>query len=440
MKLFTFDYKDTSLLVGIELEHVTKELIPEIKRIQRALTTGYTTDYASINLPADTQAFNHVYEIVRAKKELKPSLLVLIGIGGSNLGTIAVHEAMHGPLYNQKNPPIKFLCADTLDSDVLTDQLKLVEQELKNGNTVLVNVVTKSGSTTETIANFELFLALLKKHKPENFHEYVIVTTDIQSKFSIYAQEHQFTVLEIPAKVGGRYSVLSAVGLFPLGILGIDIKALIQGAQQIISFCTSENIQENPAALSALLKYAHYQQCVNINDMFLFATPLAQIGAWYRQLMGESIGKEFNRNNQKIEVGITPTVSMGSTDLHSVGQLYLGGPRDKFTTFISVEKRNTDLEVPNMPEFESFVAKIQKKKLSSIMDAILQGVQAAYKDNNRPFCSLRLPVIDAQTLGALLQMYMIEMMYLGFLFDVNPFDQPNVESYKKETRKILANE
>ena len=374
------------------------------------------------------------------RKKLEPTALILVGIGGSNLGTIAIHEALHGRFYNEKNPPIKLYCADTVDSDALSDQLALVEFELKKGNNIIINVVTKSGKTTETIANFELFLSLLKKYKPDDFYQCVVVTTDQDSPFAYYARKEFFSVLEIPKKVGGRYSVFTAVGLFPLGMLDVDIAQLLAGAQAIMPSCIDENVVENPAAISALIKYIHYQQCININDLFIFYTSLNNVGLWYRQLMGESIGKEFNRSNQRVEVGITPTVSIGTTDLHSVGQLYLGGPRDKFTTFLVVDQFATDLTIPVMPVFEEFVEKIQGKKLSVVLDAVLKGVQAAFKTNKRPFVTVHLPFVNEHMLGQLLQMYMIEMIYLGYLLEVNPFDQPNVESYKKETRKILAHE
>ena len=153
--------------------------------------------------------------------------------------------------------------------------------------------------------------------------------------------------------------------------------------------------------------------------------------------MGESIGKELNSNNQRVEVGITPTVSIGSTDLHSVGQLYLGGPRDKFTTFVTAKQRTTATTLPVMQELEPFVAHIQGKPITVLMDAIVQGVQAACRTGKRPYCSIQLPDTSAHTMGQVLQFFMIEMIYLGYLFDENPFDQPNVESYKKETRRIL---
>jgi glucose-6-phosphate isomerase len=172
--------------------------------------------------------------------------------------------------------------------------------------------------------------------------------------------------------------------------------------------------------------------------MFVFSHQLRSVGAWYRQLMGESIGKERDRQGNIVERGITPTVSVGSVDLHSVGQLYLGGPRDKCSTFITIEKNKHELIIPHLAEFEQSVANIQGKSVSSILEAIVQGVKTAYTKHQRPFIALMLPEISAWHIGELLQFKMIEMMYLGYLLEVNPFDQPNVESYKIETRKLLA--
>ena len=244
--------------------------------------------------------------------------------------------------------------------------------------------------------------------------------------------------MHIPKNVGGRYSVFSPVGQFPLAIIGLDIKELLQGACDAVQQCTLPEVEKNPAALSSIIKYEHYKNnAVNINDLFVFSVQLEAMGRWYRQLMGESLGKEFDIDGNKVDVGITPTFSVGSTDLHSVGQLYLGGPRDKFITFLDIEEYKGPIAVPNFPEFKNLVAKIQGKTLPSIMDAILKGVKEAYKKNERPFCSLVLPTLSPYYMGQLLQFYMIEIMYLGFLLRVNPFDQPHVELYKEETRKLL---
>jgi glucose-6-phosphate isomerase len=160
------------------------------------------------------------------------------------------------------------------------------------------------------------------------------------------------------------------------------------------------------------------------------------VGKWYRQLMGESIGKDHKRSGKKKLTGITPTVAVGSTDLHSMVQLYLGGPHDKFTTFVTVPTKNS-IKLPHWKQYDPLVKDIQGKNMGTLMGAILKGVKTAYANQQRPFCEIKLPAKDEYSIGALLQFKMIEMMYLGALLNVNPFDQENVEAYKKETRRIL---
>ena len=251
------------------------------------------------------------------------------------------------------------------------------------------------------------------------------------------AQKNKYSVLAIPTNVGGRFSVLSAVGLFPLGMVHMPIYDLLAGAASMISLATNA-LEYNVVAQSAATLYAQYSKGIVIQDMFVFSHQLRSIGAWYRQLMGESIGKQNDRQGKIVERGITPTVSIGSVDLHSVGQLYLGGPRDKCSMFVTVEKTEHEIFVPHLAEFEQSVANIQGKSVSFIMQAIIQGVKTAYQKQQRPFVGLMLPEISAWHIGELLQFKMIEIMYLGYLLDVNPFDQPNVELYKTETRKLLA--
>jgi len=155
--------------------------------------------------------------------------------------------------------------------------------------------------------------------------------------------------------------------------------------------------------------------------------------------MGESIGKEHDRNNKQIFEGITPTVSIGTTDLHSMAQLYLGGPFDKFTAFVKIQKNREFIKIPNQPEYSKLVKGIQSKPLNEIMDAIFIGVKRAYENNKRPFIEIILPDKSPNSIGQLIQFKEMEIIYLGYLLNVNPFDQPNVESYKKETKKILEN-
>jgi len=359
--------------------------------------------------------------------------MVVLGIGGSNLGTIAVQEAIFGRFYNQQKPDVKIYYADTVDSDYILDILLLVEQELQKEHNILLNVVSKSGTTTETIANFEIFLHMLKSYRPVDYNKYVVVTTDEHSPLWKLAESEDFSRLSVPKNVGGRFSVFSAVGLFPLGFIDVDIDQLQAGAQDMVQQCISNDLLCNPAVLLASIIFAQYKNGYTIHDMFLFSNDLRSLGMWYRQLLAESIGK-------KIDVGITPILSLGTRDLHSMAQLRLAGPNNTFTTFVSLAKNKSNVPVPCFDIFEKLVANIQCKPLSEIMSAIFTGVQLAYKKKKCPFISIVLSEKNAYSIGQFLQLQMISIMYLGYLFNVNPFDQPEVELYKSETRKILSHE
>ena len=428
-----------SLISDTELDESAKKLQIEIEQMKKATQLHYDDDHASINLPFDNEAVSKVKTLINNKKTFQPEYLIVVGIGGSNLGTIAVQEAILGKVYNQLNPDIKVLYADTVDTDLIADIVSIIEPVLQKGGNILINGISKSGGTTETIANFEVLVDVVKKHK-EDYQKYIVATTDKDSKFWNLAIEKGFDTLEIPKKVGGRFSVFSSVGLFPLGFLGIDIDELLNGARAMRDRCLHHELNDNPAVLSASLVYLYSKKGKNMHDLFLFSTDLESVGKWYRQLMGESIGKEYDREQNQVFNGITPTVSIGSVDLHSMAQLYLGGPYDKFTTFVRVEENKSDARVPDFHEYSQLVNGIQGKQLSEIMNAILTGVQTAFTKGKRPFVEIVIPDKSAFSIGQFLQFKMMEMMYLGFLMGVNPFDQPNVEAYKVETRKILEEE
>jgi glucose-6-phosphate isomerase len=419
-----------------DLDLLRPAIQKETFQMQAALKNQYLDERASLQLPGDTELIKTVKSLVNEKRKTSPEYLIVIGIGGSNLGTVAIQEAVLGRMYNQKEPRTKILYADTVDSDNLHAILSFITPVLQNGGNVLINAVSKSGGTTETIANFEILLDVLKKYR-KDYQDSIIITTDKNSKFWMLGKSQGFSLLEIPSKVGGRYSVFSPVGLLPLGLLGIDIDSLLTGAQIMMKRCLDSTLNTNPAALSASLIRAHQMHGKHINDLFLFDPDLESLGKWYRQLMGESIGKEYNRNGVRIHNGITPTVSIGSTDLHSMAQLYLGGPYDKFTTFVRVEHPTSTVMIPTLPEYESLVRGIQGRSLHEIMLAILEGVQSAFRKDARPFVEVTLPDKTPGSIGQFMQFKMMEMMFLGTLCGVNAFDQPSVEAYKQETRLIL---
>ena len=435
MKDIEFSFEDAMIPQQRILE-TAERLRPMLGNMVNAISEGYESDLASLCLPDDRLILGKVRQAIRENLQLKPAYLIVVGIGGSNLGAIAVQEAILGKLHNQLTASTKVLYADTVDSDGINNIITLIKPVLERGGNIVLNVVSKSGTTTETIANAEVLIDLLRRHK-KDYKNCITVTSDKGSELWNIAVKEGFNVLEIPKKVGGRYSVFSSVGLFPLGLLGIDIERLLDGAKFMKATCIDTSIEKNPAAIGAAIQYLHYESGKNISDLFLFANDLESLGKWCRQLMAESLGKEFNKKGETVNLGITPDISIGSTDLHSMAQLYLGGPYDKFTTFLSVKNSNSHINVPTLKEYSKLVYGIQGKSLESIMSAIMEGTKAAFRKGKRPFMEIKLPCKSEYSIGQFLQFKMIETIYLGYLLGVNPFNQPSVESYKEETRKLL---
>jgi len=218
--------------------------------------------------------------------------------------------------------------------------------------------------------------------------------------------------------------------------MGIDIRALCAGACTMREVCLESDICDNKAAISSALIFEQMAQKITILDTFIFSPNLALLGAWYRQLVGESLGKKENLSGKIVEIGITPTVSIGTTDLHSVAQLYLGGPRDIFTQFITIRSESTKLHVPTgfIPEQFAF---LENKSITLVKKAIFDGVAHAFTREQRPFIILELPEINSYYIGQFLMLKMCEIIYLAHLLEINPFDQPAVELYKKETHRLL---
>ncbi|MEO6509220.1 MAG: hypothetical protein ABIO02_04655 [Patescibacteria group bacterium] len=434
--LTTFSYKNSSRINPEHLSEVTARLTEYTEHLKNVISSqNYEHPESSINLPSDEELISTVTKMKDNKISSNLRYIIDIGIGGSNLGTKAIYDALYGYydiLQPERFPKIIFL--DTTEETLLSP-FETLMNSIQNKDEIIINAISKSGGTTESIANLEVVLQFLKQKFPD-IHERLVITTDENSKLWQRAKELGIDVLPIPKQVGGRFSVLSSVGLFPLACCGVDISSLLNGAKMMRDRCTTSGVDENPALISAAATFHHLKEGRTITDSFFFAPQLESVGKWYRQLTGESLGKEKDLEGNTVHAGITPTVSIGSTDLHSVGQLYLGGPRDKVTTFIYTTTESTSITVPANLEFP-LVEGIQNKKLSDIMKAIREGVKIAYTKQELPFMEVALETINEQSLGEFLQFKMIEMMYLGKLLNVNTFDQPHVELYKTETKEIL---
>jgi len=402
-------------------------------RLRQVNESGaYDAPESSLNLPGDEALLARVKAVATEKVTEALKYSIVVGIGGSNLGTKAVYDALFGQrdLLEPARFP-KMLFAETTDPEWLAQVVRLLET-LAGPAEVLVTVISKSGGTTETLANFEIIMQTLREKFGE-VTDRVVAITDEGSKLWDAAAAKNIAHLAIPAPVGGRYSVLSAVGLLPLLSVGIDIEELRRGANDMLGRCLGE---DNIAARSAAVLALQQERGYHINDNFFFHPELESVGKWYRQLMGESVGKEQSLDGAIVHAGITPTVSLGSTDLHSVGQLYLGGPKDKLTTFVS-SGQSAAISVPGERVFPELIPMINGKSATDIMIAILEGVKIAYQKADLPFMEVVLDAVDVYSIGAYLQFKMLEMMYLGQLLNVNSFDQPNVESYKIETKRLL---
>jgi len=397
----------------------------------------YDEAESSVNLPFDSNLYKDVAGVAERVRTKNLKYIIIVGVGGSNLGAKAIYDAMRGtidPFLHENTPKIIF--ADTTSPKLLEDIRAIIEQNISTPDEVLLNVISKSGTTTETIANFETIYSFLGGKFGDVAHR-VVVTTDNGSALWKHAEEKGFELLSVPEKVGGRYSVFSSVGLLPLMLSGVDIEKLLDGAQAMHKRCLVGNIEENPALLSAVLIYINNQKGISINNNFFFNPHMESVGRWYRQLIGESIGKRFAIDGGEVNAGITPIVSIGSTDLHSMAQLYFGGPKDKFTTFVYAPGNSEELVVPKDLVFPDLVEGVEGKELADIMAAILSGVKESYKKNELPFVEIIMHGINEHSLGQFMQFKMIEIMYLAQLLGVNAFNQPDVEDYKKETKRIL---
>jgi glucose-6-phosphate isomerase len=421
-------------------EKDNKLALDYIKRLQGVLSSStYDVDESSLILPSDEETIESVWRIKNELNTKELKYIFLVGIGGSNLGTKAVYDALRGHFKDIKTKDeVTLIFFDTTDPNYLNRITAFIEKKVSSPREFVLNIISKSGGTMETLMNAEVLIKELE-NRFNAIENRIVITTDDGSKLWNISKEKGLHLLPIPKRVGGRFSVFSSVGLFPLALCGFDIEGFRAGAIAARKDCIDEDPKKNTALQSALWMLANYKRGRVINDNFFFNPELESLGKWYRQLLAESIGKEKNRSGESVHVGITPTVSIGSTDLHSVGQLYFGGPKDKFTTLIFAPNKEGGLKVPTPPFFGELSSLIKDRSASDIITAIYEGTKTSYIKAGMSVAEVVLERVDEREIGAYMQFKMIEIMILAELFDINAFDQPNVELYKNETRQHLSN-
>ena len=399
-------------------------------------SADYSASESSINAPFDL-ANKEIIDDLVAEFSSSLKYIFVIGIGGSNLGTLAIYQALRGGfdyLLPETSPKMIFL--DTLDPVAIASVHQIISAFVTKASEVAVCIITKSGTTTETVVNFEVLYSFLYDSFGDDILHQIVAITDNGSALQKSAKKKGFHILEIPKNVGGRYSVFTSVGIFPLKLAGVNTTELLKGASSMRNLCLSESFDENIALSSACLTMSALEKSQKIANHFFFHPSLEGVGKWWRQLVAESLGKQVDISGSTVHAGFTPVVSIGTTDLHSQAQLYLAGPDDKFTQFISCAHQ-AEVQVPEPIVLDDMSNNFVNKKITDIVSAILSGTKKAYDEHDRKYSEIILPKISEFFLGEYLQFCMMETMYIGYLMGVNAFDQPNVESYKKYARESM---
>jgi glucose-6-phosphate isomerase len=361
--------------------------------------------------------------------------VLVLGIGGSSLGGRALCHALVGSLEvpqpaTPQNKRIYFV--DNSDPWFFHQLL----QQL-SAHTTLVIAISKSGGTVETAAQLLVAEHWLKQAlgTPKAKRHVVLITDPSQGSLRAKAVDEELLSLEIPSNVGGRFSALTPVGLFPAHLAGVNIPALLSGAQAMASSCAAKELIRNPAGILAVLHVLHHEQHNrNIHVMMPYADALRPFAAWYVQLWAESLGKRLDVHGQVVHQGPTPLAAVGATDQHSQLQLFAEGPQDKLITFIVAETTQRDLSIP---EASGELAYLKGKSLHGVLNAEQRATAVSLANHGRPSITLRIPRIDASALGALCFLYEAATAFAGELYEVNAFDQPGVETSKLYASALL---
>lgn len=364
---------------------------------------------------------------------------VVLGIGGSALGNTAVNTAINGPFYNllprERRGGPRLFVLDNSDPELNAGLLDLVDP----AKTVF-NVISKSGTTGETMASFLLFRERLAKTVGEGaLGQHLVLTTDPKSGFlrEIGTREG-WTMFELPPKVGGRFSVLTTVGLISAAVTGVDIRALLAGAAYGYELSRQADPLRNPAALGAIVNYLSVQSGKNIVVMMPYAQRLRDVADWFAQLWAESLGKKFNRANAVVNVGATPVKALGATDQHSQVQLYAEGPFDKLVNFLAVDRYAQELSIPGGYADLEGVSYLGGHTFAELIKAEQRATAIALAEAGKPSVTHTLPEINAFTLGQLFMILEMQTAIAGELYDINAFDQPGVEAGKVATYALLG--
>ncbi len=369
--------------------------------------------------------------IKAAAQKIKKScdILVVIGIGGSYLGARAAIEFIKSPLYNdkKKDTPSIYFAGNSISSSALAELIEICQ-----GKDVCVNVISKSGTTTEPAVAFRIFRDLLeKKYGEDGARERIFVTTDkARGTLKEFATEKGYETFVVPDDVGGRFSVLTAVGLLPIAAAGCDIDAIMKGAEEAMNALSDDSIENNDAAKYAALRNILYRKGKSTEILVSYEPAMTMMDEWWKQLFGESEGKA--------NMGIFPASVIFSTDLHSLGQYIQEGRRNIFETVVSIAKSNDTVIIPTDPANVDGLNFLAGEELHKVNEAAMNATLLAHVDGGVPNILLEIPDRSESTFGYMVYFFELACAISGYTLGVNPFNQPGVEAYKKNMYALLG--
>ena len=373
--------------------------------------------------------------------------VLVLGIGGSALGAKALLGALRKPAWNELDDEARdffprLTVLDNVDPSSVHAALQRIDPRR-----ALVNVISKSGGTAETMAQYLVVRAWLDEALGDAVHRHLVFTTDpARGALRELAARDGIATLSIPPDVGGRYSVLSPVGLLPAALVGIDVTALLAGARDAVERAEADELLRNPPALYAALHWAADADLgARIHVLMPYTDRLRDFAEWYRQLWAESLGKRIDRGGRVVHTGPTPVASVGATDQHSQVQLFMEGPFDKVITFAVVERLGDAVAIPPAPTdvpgagpLPPDLDYLSGHTLGELLRAEYEATATALARMGRMSCTLRLPDLTARTLGEAIMFYQLATGYAGAWYGIDPFDQPGVELGKQLTYAAMG--
>ncbi|HEU4681950.1 MAG TPA: glucose-6-phosphate isomerase [Gemmatimonadales bacterium] len=366
--------------------------------------------------------------------------VLVLGIGGSALGTKALLNALRRPGWNEwGDEEREFFPRLTILENVDPTSVSAALQRI-DPRRVLVNVISKSGGTAETMAQYLVVRAWLDQALGSAANRHMVFTTDpSRGALRQLAQQERIATLDVPPEVGGRFSVLSPVGLLPAALVGIDIEGLLAGARQAMKRAEPNDLLKNPAALYAALHWAADTELgARVHVLMPYTDRLREFAEWYRQLWAESLGKRGDREGRVVHVGPTPVGAVGATDQHSQVQLFMEGPFDKAITFVTVDDLGVDVPIPSRPGLPPDLEYLGGHTLGELLRAEYEATSGALAQMGRMSCTLSLPDLSPTTIGEAIMFFQIATGYAGAWYGIDPFDQPGVELGKRLTYAAMG--